>query len=435
VTKSVWHTLETHALINGAAGQVEVWVDGAPVSQLTKTDDLGTDPIAKLQVGDNAAGTSTSPKTYDVAYDDVMADSSFVACNCSNDTTPPSTPTGLSATAVASHEVDLSWTASTDDSGVVAGYKILRDGTQIGTSSGTSYKDLSVVPGTTYTYTVRAYDAAGNTSGDSNSATATPTDTTAPSAPTLSATAPSPTQVNLSWTASTDDTGVTAYDVYRGPSGGSLTLLTTTGGSATSYSDTTATAGTAYDYQVVARDAANNASSSNIASVTTPTTPPPPTTLTLTPDADANVKEASATTNFGNDTTLKADGGAGAQIAIYMKFTVSGVAAGQTVKSAVLRLYVPTDGTVDGPPLFGAADTTWTETGITWSNRPPANTTATTDVGAIAAGTWVEYTVTPLVTGNGTYTLVLGPSTTTDGVVFNSKEATSNKPQLVVTLG
>jgi hypothetical protein len=39
------------------------------------------------------------------------------------------------------------------------------------------------------------------------------------------------------------------------------------------------------------------------------------------------------------------------------------------------------------------------------------------------------------VTGNGTYTLVLGPSTTTDGVVFNSKEATSNKPQLVVTLG
>jgi PKD repeat protein len=94
-------------------------------------------------------------------------------------------------------------------------------------------------------------------------------DTTPPSAPqSLAAAARSPTQVDLNWTASTDDRGVTAYDVYR--NGSFLASATTT-----SYSDLTVSGGTLYRYEVRARDAAGNVSGpSNEASVTTPTTTP-----------------------------------------------------------------------------------------------------------------------------------------------------------------
>jgi hypothetical protein len=68
--------------------------------------------------------------------------------------------------------VNLSWTASSDNVGV-AGYKIFRGGTQIATSSTTSYADTTVQPGTTYTYYVVAYDGAGNTSAPSSTVSAT----------------------------------------------------------------------------------------------------------------------------------------------------------------------------------------------------------------------------------------------------------------------
>ena len=88
------------------------------------------------------------------------------------DTTAPSTPTGLSATAISSTQINLSWTASTDNIGVV-GYRIYRAGTQVGTSAGTTYSDSGLSPSTSYSYTVSAYDAAGNNSPQSSSASAT----------------------------------------------------------------------------------------------------------------------------------------------------------------------------------------------------------------------------------------------------------------------
>jgi len=82
------------------------------------------------------------------------------------DTTPPSVPGGLSAAIVSSTQVNLSWTASTDNVGV-AGYKVFRNGTQIGTTAGTSFQDTQfpgVTSSTPIGYSVVAYDAAGNTS-------------------------------------------------------------------------------------------------------------------------------------------------------------------------------------------------------------------------------------------------------------------------------
>lgn len=97
---------------------------------------------------------------------------SLVASGGGGGGTAPSTPTSVSATPVSSSQIDLSWTASTDpDPDGVAGYTIYRDGgaSPIATVSGstTSYSDSAVAPGTTHTYTVSAFDAAGNSSPQS----------------------------------------------------------------------------------------------------------------------------------------------------------------------------------------------------------------------------------------------------------------------------
>ncbi|WBQ04006.1 glycosyl hydrolase family 8 [Kribbella sp. CA-293567] len=89
------------------------------------------------------------------------------------DTTPPSTPSGLAATGTTSSSVSLAWSAATDNVGVT-GYVISRNGAEIATTgTGTTYTDTGRSASTSYTYTVKARDAAGNTSGASNTVTAT----------------------------------------------------------------------------------------------------------------------------------------------------------------------------------------------------------------------------------------------------------------------
>jgi chitodextrinase len=130
--------------------------------------------------------------------------------------------------------------------------------------------------------------------------TAGTTDTTAPSTPTLSASGTTQTSTNLSWTASTDNVGVTGYDVYRG-----TTLLTTVTG--TTYTATGLTASTAYTFSVRAKDAAGNVSaSSNTVNVTTlanttDTTAPSTPTLSAsgTTQTSTNLSWTAATDNVG----------------------------------------------------------------------------------------------------------------------------------------
>src|SRR3989338_8681951 len=210
------------------------------------------------------------PTTYSTAPTAGTYHWSFYATlntSTSPDTTAPTTPTNLSATAVSSSQINLSWTASTDNVGVT-GYNVYRNGTQIASVAATSYNDTGLVASTAYSYTVSAYDAAGYSSVQSASASATTqavsTDITPPTTPTgLTATAVSSSQISLSWTASTDNVGVTGYDIYRGG-----TPLTTV--AATSYSNTGLTASTLYSYTVRAKDAAGN-NSAQTASVSATT--------------------------------------------------------------------------------------------------------------------------------------------------------------------
>src|SRR6266480_1876352 len=95
------------------------------------------------------------------------------------DTTPPSTPTGLVATAAGGSVINLMWSASTDNVGVT-GYIVKRNGVQVATPTATSYSDTGLSDATTYSYTVAARDAAGNVSPDSVSVSATTPDTLFP---------------------------------------------------------------------------------------------------------------------------------------------------------------------------------------------------------------------------------------------------------------
>ncbi len=176
------------------------------------------------------------------------------------DTQAPTVPTNVTATAASSVAINVSWTASTDNIGV-AGYRVFRNGTQITTTTATSFSDTGLSPATSYVYTVAAFDAAGNVSAQSSPASATTAapDTTAPSVPTnLRATSVTSTAAIIAWDPSTDDTGVAGYRVSRN----GVSIGTT---SSTSFTDSGLLPATAYSYTVSAFDAAQNQSAQSAA--------------------------------------------------------------------------------------------------------------------------------------------------------------------------
>lgn len=169
------------------------------------------------------------------------------------DDVAPAPPTGLTASPVAAgNAVELAWVGSV--SADTAGYLVYRDGAEIADTATATYSDSGLTNGTTYTYTVAAYDAAGNVSDLSEPAVATAADTVAPAAPEgLSATVvPAGNAIDLAWDANSDD--AVGYKLYRD---GEEIADT---GAATTYSDTNLTNGTGYRYTVAAYDAAGNVS-------------------------------------------------------------------------------------------------------------------------------------------------------------------------------
>ncbi len=184
------------------------------------------------------------------------------------DTTAPTAPSGLGATVSSSSQINLSWNAASDSVGVT-GYRIERcqgagcaSFAQIATASGTGYSNTGLSGSTSYSYRVRATDAAGNLGGYSAMATAVTSaapDTTAPTAPSgLGATASSSSQINLSWGAASDSVGVTGYRIERCQGAGCASFAQIATASGTSYSNTGLSGSTSYSYRVRATDAAGN---------------------------------------------------------------------------------------------------------------------------------------------------------------------------------
>lgn len=180
------------------------------------------------------------------------------------DTTPPSPPT-LTASGTTSSATNLSWSGATDNI-AVTGYNVYQDGLLIGsTTLATTYNVVGLSPSSTFAFTVRAKDAAGNLSVNSNTVgvTTDAPDTTPPSPPILSAAVTTSISTNLSWSGATDNIAVTGYDVYRG-----ATLIGTV--STTSFGVTGLVPLTTYSFTVRAKDAAGNISiASNVVSITT----------------------------------------------------------------------------------------------------------------------------------------------------------------------
>jgi chitodextrinase len=195
-----------------------------------------------------------------------VSNTNFTITSGVTDTIAPTAPT-LSASGTTQTTTNLSWSGATDNV-AVTGYDVYRGTTLLGSTASTTYAVTGLTASTTYSFTVRAKDAAGNVSADSNSVSVTTlapvVDTTAPTAPTLSASGTTQTTTNLSWTGATDNVAVTGYDVLRN---GVIIGSTTT---ATTFAVTGLTASTTYTFNVRAKDAAGNISAnSNTVSVTT----------------------------------------------------------------------------------------------------------------------------------------------------------------------
>jgi hypothetical protein len=234
-----------------------------------------------------AVGSSTSVRITDAFADAgqlVMADAikfSYVPL-----LTAPLAPSGLTATAVGTSQVNLSWTdnSSNEESFIIS--RSSSNGgpyTDIATNAAgsTSYSDLPLSEGTSYYYVVRALNAAGS-SALSNQGSAT-TAVGAPSAPSgLNATTVSASQINLSWV---DNSGnETSFIVARSAtSGGPYTDITTLGANVTSYSNTGLSANTTYYYVVRASNSGGASANSTQDSATTlPNAPGAPTGLSAT---------------------------------------------------------------------------------------------------------------------------------------------------------
>ncbi|NOK35443.1 DNRLRE domain-containing protein [Corallococcus exercitus] len=153
------------------------------------------------------------------------------------------------------------------------------------------------------------------------------------------------------------------------------------------------------------------------------------TTRTLTAYADTMADATQPDTGFASAQTLYADASPRRQP--YLRFTLSGVEG--VITSAKLRVYV-VDGSQDGPAVYGVRPD-WSVNSLTWNKAPAVLTQKLADVGAVSAGTWVEYDVSSWVKANVhdyAFTLV---STTSDGTGIEANDAPgSNNPRLVLTV-
>jgi chitodextrinase len=170
-TSSNWSasTNQTWCHISPVSGSTNVGGNNNSGNSLTtiSVDALSNPGTFNCVITITDSSANNSPQTIPVSY----------TVSVTTDTQAPSTPTNLNASVISSSQINLSWTASTDNVGVT-GYKVYRKTgtnpfTQIATTPTTTYQDTTLTAGTTYSYTVSAYDLAGNNSLQSLAVSAT----------------------------------------------------------------------------------------------------------------------------------------------------------------------------------------------------------------------------------------------------------------------
>jgi chitodextrinase len=402
-------------LATSAVGQTSVTLSWSP-----STDDTAVTEYRVFRGGSQIGTSATTDYTYtgltcattytlgvaaaDAAGNVSSTGTKSVTTTACPDTTPPSTPTGLATSTVGQTSIALSWNASTDNVGVT-GYRVFRDGSQVGTPTATGFSFTALTCGTTYTLGVAAVDAAGNVSGiaTANVATAACPDTTPPSSPTnLATSAVAATSATLSWTAATDDLAVTGYRLYQG---GSQVGTSAT----TSYGYTGLTCETTYTLGVAAVDAAGNLSGTATKSVTTaacPDTIPPSTPTGLATSAvgttSATLSWTASTDNVAVSSYRLFQNGSQVGTSTTASFGYTGLTCGTTYTLGVIA--VDAAGNVSGTASKSVTTATCADT------TPPATPTAlvTSAVAATSATlSWTASTDNVAVTG---YRLFQGSS-------------------------
>jgi chitodextrinase len=176
----------THLAVTYDGAALALYVNGSPVSTKPVSGAITTS-ASPLQIGSDSVfgqyfdGSIDEVRVYNTALTqaEIQTDMNTPIGSGGGDTENPTAPTDLTATALTSNEIDLSWTASTDNVGVT-GYLVERcqgascsNFAQIATPPGITFNDTGLSPSTSYRYRVRAKDAANNLSDFSNIASAT----------------------------------------------------------------------------------------------------------------------------------------------------------------------------------------------------------------------------------------------------------------------
>jgi len=245
---------------NTAVTSYKVYKNGSLLGTATKTSynvtglNAATQYTFKVEAGDAAGNWSTNGPSKTVT----------TLTGTSSDSAAPTwlATSSLNASGVTQTGLTLSWSAATDNT-AVTGYKVYKNGSLLGTATGTSYNVTGLNAATQYTFKVEAGDAAGNwsTNGPSKTVTTlaetgTSSDTKAPTWPPYSSfcfrvSNLTSNSLTLNWNAASDNTTVTEYRVYQG-----LTLLGAV--NTTSFKVTGLNPGTRYLFKVEAGDAAGN---------------------------------------------------------------------------------------------------------------------------------------------------------------------------------
>jgi hypothetical protein len=243
----------------------------------------------------------------------------------------------------------------------------------------------------------------------------------------------------VSWSAASDNVGVTAYRIYRGTTAGftvgSATLQAEVSGTALTWQNQAVPAGSWY-YRVVAVDAAGNAgpaSASALAVVQSPAEQ----TVQVTASADTWVNSASPTTTAGTSWVMRAKGTSGTQVP-YVRFVLPAAPAGKTLTAARLQVTTSTNswaGSLGSYEVRRVDNNTWAEATMTWDTRPAVSGTV---LGTVAAGSApsqnLAVTLSPAgLPGAGGSVSIAMTGTSADNVEVFTKENPTGRPLLILT--
>ncbi len=241
-----------------------------------------------------------------------------------------------------------------------------------------------------------------------------------PSIPTgLAATVMTSSRVDLTWSASEDNTGVDGYEIYRNGSN-----IATVPAYSLEYSDTNVSPAITYTYSIIAFDSVghHSLSSANIKVVI----PGVASSVAFLPVADLYVNSDNPDSNYGKTPFLKIN--SSPEMNGYLRFTVSGL-GGRTISGARLLIYA-NNSNKQGISVISVENNKWDEMSMDYTTAPSLGSTQAFS-SPFTTGSWISIDLSDYITGEGTYDLAI--TTFSDKTIsLASREAGTNAPQLIV---